>query len=221
MGAVTPLKGTRGAARRRRGRPSSVDREAVLAATLRVIAQRGLDRARYVDIAEASGVASSTLQHAFGRLDEMLAAALDLAHERERVFLDGLPSAEDADPWARMTALVEGAVGPLPVPSATLEAGESWLVWVELWRGGTREPALGQRAARQYECWWAATEQIIRDGQRSGAFTDAVPSRELSMAVNAVIDGLAIGALASGQVASRSDARAATMRAVRRLLSDA
>ncbi len=190
----------------------------MLAATLRVIAERGMDRARYVDIAEATGVASSTLQHAFGRLDEILSAALDLAHRREIAFLDGLPTAEQAEPWPRMEALVTGAVGPMPVTGDALSADESWLVWVELWRGGTRSPELGRRAAQQYERWWAAVEQIIRDGQRQGAFTNEVPSRELAVAVNALIDGLAIGALASGRGGELDAVRIDTVRAVRRLL---
>lgn len=190
----------------------------MLAATLGVIAERGLDRARYVDIAEATGVASSTLQHAFGRLDEILGAALDLAHQREVAFLEGLPTADTASPWERIEALVSGAIGPMPGPGPTREAQQSWLVWVELWRGGTRRPQLGRRAAQQYERWWATTEGIVRDGQADGSFTSEVSSRELAVAVNGLIDGLAIGALASGRGAELDAVRAETIRAVRRLL---
>jgi AcrR family transcriptional regulator len=182
---------------RRRGRPPSVDRPAALAATRRVIARRGLDRARYSDIAEESGVAVSTLQHAFGRLDEILELALDQARELDAAFLDTLPSADDASAWERVEAFIAGALGS-PIDPASNDPASSfdgWLIWVELWRSAARDGAGSARTIAAYERWWSSAEEIIAAGQRDGSFTSAAPARELAVALNALIDGIAVSLL--------------------------
>ncbi|MEH3055381.1 MAG: TetR family transcriptional regulator C-terminal domain-containing protein [Patulibacter minatonensis] len=206
---------------RRRGRPPTLDRDAALDATRTVIAQRGLDRTRYADIAEESGVAVSTLQHAFGRLDSILQLALERTHQRDDAFLAALPAAGEADPWTRIETLVLGALaGESPEDSerASPETVNGWLVWAELWRSAARSPDTSARVQRAYERWWTAAERIIADGQADGTFTTSATPRMLSKAINAVLDGAAVSLLMRHDGGAPTEARDIALLAVRRLL---
>lgn len=209
-------------ARRRRGRPSSFDHPAALDATLRVIARRGLDRVRYSDIAEESGVAVSTLQHAFGRLEEILDLALGQARDLEAAFLDDLPTAADASPWERLEAFITGALAsPLQPPHTKShdERMDSWLVWVELWRTAARDAAASQRTTAAYRRWWETAEDIVAHGQADGTFTKAESARDLSVMLNALIDGLAVGLLLRHDEGDLDGARRIALLAARRTLA--
>jgi len=208
---------------RRRGRPPSLDRIAALDATRRVIASRGLDRTRYRDIAEESGVAVSTLQHAFGRLDEILDLALARTHEIDAEFLRQLPSSAEASAWTRIEAFVTGALAsPIPPPAAgeaSIPTLDSWLVWVELWRASARDPAVAHRTTSAYHRWWAAAEAIIADGQREGLFTDEAAASDLAMTVNAMLDGIAVNVVLRSQGSNLDEARRLALLATHRLLA--
>ncbi|MBO9531993.1 MAG: TetR family transcriptional regulator [Solirubrobacteraceae bacterium] len=205
--------------RRRPGRPPSLDRTAALDATWRVIANRGLDRTRYQDIAEESGVAVSTLQHTFGRLDEILAAGLRRAEELDTAFLDDLPTGDDATAWERITAFVLGTLAvPLPSGPAVETNMASWLVWVERWRAAARENDAAERLQATYDRWWATVEQIITDGQRDGSFSSELPAREIAIAINAVLDGVATNILLRHGGGKLPDAQRVALLATQRLL---
>ena len=183
---------------RRRGRPPSLDRSAALDATRRAIARRGLERTRYSDIAEEAGVAVSTLQHAFGRLDRILGLALERSQELDAAFLSALRARDVATAWERIEAFVSGALAsPVPSPSRieTLPTMDSWLMWVELWRASARDDDAATRTEDAYGRWWSAAEAIIVDGQADGSFTTDESATDLAIAVNAVIDGIAVGML--------------------------
>lgn len=196
---------------RGRGRPSTLDRSATLDATWRVIAARGLDRARYVDIARESGTPVSTLQNAFGTLDVLLGAAIDNAIERDEDFLGSIPSAADADPITRLDALVGGSVGDA-------YGLDSWLVWLELWRAAARDDAFAGQAGLAYARWWAAAESIVRHGQETGAFTSTEDARDLAVAMVAMLDGCAVALLVPARDADPENARRIALLGIRRLL---
>ncbi len=206
---------------RRRGRPPSVDRSAALAATRRVIARRGLDRTRYSDIATESGVAVSTLQHVFGRLDEILELALDQARDLDAAFLSSLPAADQASPWQRIDAFISGALASPPDDDedGPSDAFDGWLIWVELWRSAARDTESSVRTIAAYERWWETAKSIISDGQRDGTFTQAAPARDLAVALNALIDGLAVGLLFRHDRGDVEDARRIALLAARRMLT--
>ncbi|MBJ7471677.1 MAG: TetR/AcrR family transcriptional regulator [Solirubrobacteraceae bacterium] len=195
---------------RGRGRPPTLDRTAVLDAAWKVVAERGLDRTRYSDVARASGAPVSTLQNAFGSLEALLNAAIDQAAGRDAEYLDTLPSESEATALERMERLV---VGSFEEP----DAFESWLVWLELWRAAARDTALAANLDKAYATWWSTAEEIIRHGQRSGEFTPDGDPRDLAIATVAMLDGCACALLlragnpdpaGAGRIAFQTIARA-------------
>jgi AcrR family transcriptional regulator len=185
-----------------------------------VIARRGLDRARYSDIAHESGVAVSTLQHAFGRLDEILNLAFEHALANEARFLDELPTAQAAGAWERMEAFIAGALAsPLEPHANSQDDQDSWLIWVELWRTATRDAETSRRTTATYRRWWRAAEEIIEHGQQEGSFTRKASAHDLAVAINALIDGLAVGLLLRHDRGDLDSARRIALLAARRTLA--
>lgn len=173
---------------RGRGRPPTLDRTAALEAAWKVVAERGLDRTRYSDVARASGAPVSTLQNAFGSLEALLNAAIGQAAGRDAEYLATLPTETEATALQRMERLV---VGSFEEP----DAFETWLVWLELWRAAARDTALAAHLDTAYAVWWSTAEEIIRHGQRSGEFAAEGDPRELAIATVAMLDGCACALL--------------------------
>ncbi|MDQ8044289.1 MAG: TetR family transcriptional regulator C-terminal domain-containing protein [Solirubrobacteraceae bacterium] len=199
---------------RGRGRPSTLDRESTLGAAWRVIAARGLDRARYTDIARESGTPVSTLQNAFGTLDALLNQAVDYASARDDAILTDVPGPDDATPVERLEALVDGGMG-----TGTREDMDAWLVWLELWRAAARDTTLASHTARAYTRWWDTAESIVEHGQRTGEFTDAFPARDLAVGVVALLDGSAVAMVLRATDPDPAEARRITLLGARKLLA--
>jgi AcrR family transcriptional regulator len=171
-----------------------------------------LDRARYTDIARESGTPVSTLQNAFGTLDSLLAEAVSYAVTRDEAFLASIPGSTIASAPERLSALIGGAMGDA-------YGLDSWLVWLELWRGTARDSLLAQHATNAYERWWSTAESIIRQGQKDGHFTTAEPARDLAIAIVALLDGCAVALLLRARHSDPETARRVTAASARRLLA--
>ncbi|MBO9531995.1 MAG: TetR family transcriptional regulator C-terminal domain-containing protein [Solirubrobacteraceae bacterium] len=172
--------------RRRIGRPPTLDREGALVAARAVIAERGIDRTRYADVAAVAGVPVTTLQHAFGSLQSMLIESVAGAARGEIVVLRGLSRDAGVSSWQRIRDFIAGAV-------ESPEDADSWRVWLEFWRVASRDPEMGSLAGEIYEQWWAYLDEIIAAGHARGEFTSTLAerTRDASIAVVAIIDGVA------------------------------
>ncbi|MBJ7472713.1 MAG: TetR/AcrR family transcriptional regulator [Solirubrobacteraceae bacterium] len=173
--------------KRRLGRPPTLNRDAALKAARGVIAVRGFDRTRYSDVADASGIPVTTLQHAFGSLKAMLLESVQKSAASEIAVLRDLSHGAELTPWERLSSFIEGAVHPPDEP-------DSWLLWLELWRLAGRDPEMGADAGVIYAHWYDYVEELIvlgrEAGQFSGPFADT--PRDGAVACVSIIDGLAV-----------------------------
>lgn len=174
--------------RRRLGRPPTLDRDAALLAARGVIAERGFDRTRYSDVATASGVPVTTLQHAFGSLKAMLLESVQKSAASEIAVLRELSHDTSDSPWERLQEFIRGAVHPPDEP-------DSWLLWLELWRLAGRDPEIGADAGVIYAHWYDYVEELVVAGVDAGEFTGPFVQspRDAAVTVVGLIDGLAIG----------------------------
>jgi AcrR family transcriptional regulator len=182
--------------RRRAGR----DRDDVLAAAARVIAERGADATRFTDVSAASGVPVSSLQYYFGSREDMLVAAF---RHRSRLELDGLHAdlASIDAPWQRLERITEialGGFGPDPTQPGRL--------WVESWRFALRDAELREDVLLDNAAWRDLIAQVVRDGVRSGVFESGVDPDRVAVQAVALFDGIglpvALGDPAVAQVAA-------------------
>jgi AcrR family transcriptional regulator len=160
----------------------------ILDAAIGVIVARGFDSTRYQDIAEASGVAVSTLQYYFGSLESLLiesclhASERDYQRARERL-------AEHPDPWDRLKFLMGSFI-----TSGT--PGINWQAQIEYWRAAFTRPHLRESLVRDQDRWRAFFTETIAAGIETGAFkTDRDPAL-IAMQLNCLTDGTVFPAFA-------------------------
>lgn len=177
--------------KRRVGRPPTLDRAAALEAAQRVIARRGVDRTRYSDIAEESGVPVSTLQHAFGTLQALVLTAVTDATSGEFSRLRELSEREGGTPWARMKLLMSASID---APEDAPDDPQSWLIWSELWRLAARAEDIGSQVETIYEEWWQHLALLVAEGRDSGQFDSPITNdpRSAAMSILALVDGLGV-----------------------------
>lgn len=197
---------------RGRGRPSTLDRQATLDAAWRVIAERGTDRARYTDIARESGTPVSTLQNAFGTLDNLLLEAVSHAIERDSAYLETLPPPGSGQAPERLESLVRTALGH-PDGAAT------YRVWLELWRASAHDPQLAKATAVAHRRWWQVTEAIVQQGQTDATYGSTLPSAELAITIVALLNGLAVSLVLHGEQEGSDQAISIALTSIERLLA--
>ncbi len=153
----------------------------VLDAAIGVIVKRGFDNTRYTDIAEASGVAVSTLQYYFGSLESLLIETCLYASHRDFAVVQVRAAAIPAA-WERLLYLVEVFM--------TSEApGPGWQAQIEYWRAAFTRPHLREELIRDQDRWRSFIADTIRDGIARGVFTTGRDPDLIAMQINCQLDG--------------------------------
>jgi AcrR family transcriptional regulator len=166
----------------------SQGRERLLDAAVRLIAREGIDNVRIARIATEAGVSAGLVHYHFASRDALLEEALEHSYERAGdLRLAALDEGRAAAPQ-RLAAMIDQCL-----PSDR-SLRDDWVLWVELWLRGARDPALRPVAARLYarlHAWFAET---IADGIAAGELRDADVKRTTDRAL-ALIDGYGIRVL--------------------------
>jgi AcrR family transcriptional regulator len=162
-------------------------RERLLDAAVRLIAREGIDNVRIARIATEAGVSAGLVHYHFASRDALLEEAIE--HSYERAGDMRLAALDDgADTAQRLRAMIDQCL-PSDRPLR-----EDWVLWVELWLRGARDPALRPVAARLYARlheWFAeAISAGIEIGELRACDVDRMSDRLL-----ALIDGYGIRVL--------------------------
>jgi AcrR family transcriptional regulator len=168
---------------RRAGRGKSQ----VLHGAQRVIATRGADATRFLDVAAETGTAVSTLQYSFGSREDLIIAALENAAwaDLERV---RKACTAASGPVEKLRTLVSESV----VTDSVGQAREAWLVWVEYWRAAARDEELRSGSAAVYAQWRALVGGILAEGRAAGAFSAGVDVDRAATQLLALLDGVGV-----------------------------
>jgi AcrR family transcriptional regulator len=162
-------------------------RERLLDAAVRLIAREGIDNVRIARIAAEAGVSAGLVHYHFDSRDALLEEAIE--HSYERAGDMRLAALDDgANAAQRLRAMIDQCL-PSDRPLR-----EDWVLWVELWLRGARDPALRPVAARLYarlHAWFAeALAEGIAAGELRACDVDRMSDRLL-----ALIDGYGIRVL--------------------------
>ena len=170
-------------------RPSVEDerRAQIMAATRRVMVQRGVSMLRVADVAGEAGVSPGIVHYYFASKDELIRETFEdnfatSVERRASILEEALPADEKLD------ALLGSYV---PLDEATRE---SWHVWLELWVGALQDERLRQLNDEAYDEWRGLMGSVIAEGIEQGVFASDDPSSEVNQLI-AMIDGLAVQAL--------------------------
>lgn len=157
-----------------------IRRPQLISAAIEVIAERGLAATRIADVAARAGTSSAAVLYWFESKDELLAAAL--TEEDDRFYADVTSRiATGLTPPEQLALLIE----------ASAQGGE-WTLWMESWSRAMRDPDAARTRELQDRRWREVIAGVVRAGQRSGDFSEAVEPAEVAAALAALMDGLAI-----------------------------
>jgi AcrR family transcriptional regulator len=157
-----------------------------LEAAARVIAERGTDATRFVDVADECGIPVSSLQYYFGSREDLLVAAFRHASDAELTAVVGEVEAR-SDPWEQITFISEDALfGYRPGDDL---AGR---LWIEAWRFGLRDAEMRSDVHREYSVWHRLIAQSTAEGIRSGRFTTTLSPDQMAVVTLALLDGVGL-----------------------------
>ena len=187
---------TNSSKRRRRAaaRPRGVARrEALLEATLRIVADTGADAVTHRRVAEVAQLPLASTTYYFASKEELLTAALELAAERDLIRLHAI-----ADDRRRLPASPDDAVAAAMGPSGEQDdpaAGrQSLLASYTLLLEAARRPALQALTRRWTEAYLTTIAELL---QRAGS---ATPDEDAQVLL-AAADGMLIAKLSTGEPA--------------------
>jgi AcrR family transcriptional regulator len=163
-------------------RKVEVRREEILAATVAEMQSRGMAETRAQDVAQALGVSTGLLFYHFESKDNLLAAALEYAAERDLGRLDRA-LARGSTPLDRLRRVV-AAYGPTG-------SAPGWTLWIDAWSAALRNPPIRRTLRRLDDRWQQALCTAIRDGVESGDFSCADPAAT-AVRIGAQLDGLSV-----------------------------
>jgi AcrR family transcriptional regulator len=163
-------------------RKVEVRREEILAATVAEMQSRGMAETRAQDVAQALGVSTGLLFYHFESKDNLLAAALEYAAERDLDRLDRA-LARGSTPLDRLRRVV-AAYGPTG-------SAPGWTLWIDAWSAALRNPPIRRTLRRLDDRWQQALCTAIRDGVESGDFSCADPAAT-AVRIGAQLDGLSV-----------------------------
>ncbi|MEV8273066.1 TetR family transcriptional regulator [Microbacterium sp. NPDC077184] len=148
-------------------------REALLRATVHVVAQKGLRGLTFRAVAAEAGVNNTLIAHHFGTRDKLLAAALEWSGERSIAGADLAEYATDADSFR--AALVQNVLSDVDVA----------VFQFEMILESSRRPELQDAVRSLYSRYVAA---LAAGRERLGA----PASEPLNLALFAALDGLMV-----------------------------
>ncbi|MHC5260137.1 TetR/AcrR family transcriptional regulator [Streptomyces sp. UC4497] len=167
-----------------------VDREDVLRAAARVLAERGLDAARLRDVARAAGVSIGALQHHFDTRDDLFREAFEWSIE-QLIARWRASAADEPDPWHRFELLVQALTGDP-------ELERRCATWTEFCASAARHPGLRDGVRSVHEEWLTLLTGIVEDGVIQGDFVPVLPVDTAIASVAVLVDGCDMAVAAGG-----------------------
>ena len=163
---------------------ADAQREAVLRATWRTIAQHGVTGATVRRIAQEAGVSTGFISHYFRDKKEVLAAALTLSNEQSQRRL--ISCAEGRRGLEALRAVIE-AVLPLDE-----ERRLEWLVWVTFWSSAASDPALGSEWRRGRDGWRTTLVRLLQEAKADSEIRSDIDSEHEADRLVVLIVGLGL-----------------------------
>ena len=161
-----------------------VQREAVLRAAWRTIAQHGVASTTVRRIAKEAGVSTGFISHYFRDKKEVFAAALTLSNEQSLQRIQAC--AEGRRGLEALRALVE-AVLPLDE-----ERRLEWLIWVTFWGSAGTDPALAAEWRRGRDGWRDTLVRLLLEAKADNEIRPDVDAEHEADRLVVLIVGLGL-----------------------------
>ncbi|MBJ8346655.1 TetR/AcrR family transcriptional regulator [Antrihabitans sp. YC2-6] len=161
----------------------SEKRDAILRASAKAIAERGIRGLRVNDVAEVASVSPGLLYYHFKDREGLLDAALKYINDRARAYrTEGDESADSAR--ARLAHALLGEIQERP------DVVENSLAWNELRASAVYEVALREPLARTTAAWVADIAEAISQAQLEGSIATGIDPHSTAVIMTALVEGL-------------------------------
>ena len=170
------------------GEVAAQGRERLLDAAVRLIAREGIDNVRIARIATEAGVSAGLVHYHFASRDALLEEAIEHSYERAGDMRLAALGEGRADSAQRLQAMIDQCLPSDP------GLRQDWVLWVELWLRGARDPALRPVAARLYARLHEWFAEAIADGIATGQLRECDVDR-MADRLLALLDGYGIRVL--------------------------
>lgn len=170
-------------------KPPQERRAEILAATQRLVAQRGFASVTLRDVAAEVGVVHGLLRHYFPTREALVAAAFEAAVTDEMDSSAAVAGAPD------VVAALAGWLELLP--------REHYMVWIDAWSEAPRNPELAAALLRHTDACTGHLTAIIRRAVDAGFGASDDPAGDARL-LTAVSDGFAVQVFAVGDVSMRT-----------------
>lgn len=184
-------------------------REALADALMRLVERDGVERVSMRAVAAEAGWSTGVLAHYFADKDALLTYAFELVAERV-IARAGARAAAAGPGRAAVRAVLAEA---LPADAPRRREARLWFAYLERARTA---PAMAAVARRRYDAWTEALAQALR-----GAGADPSGATAAAVTLLALVDGLAVRALADPRRMLRRAQEEALDAALDRLLPPA
>ncbi|MBO3747870.1 TetR family transcriptional regulator [Streptosporangiaceae bacterium NEAU-GS5] len=172
-----------GGARGSRADQADQRRAELLEAARKVVLERGLASTRVADIARATNVSGGLIHYHFATKNELITAMLRATTEAEvrrlREIVNGPGTA-----LRRVDQILR-----YYIPSSRTD--QSWILWIDAWAVGVREPQVREILLELEGGWLAALAEVINEGVAAGEFSCADPQATAER-LDGMLDGLVV-----------------------------
>ena len=179
-------------------------RAQILAASGRLVRQRGFSSTRLADVADELGLSAPLIVYHFGTKDELMAATLAAEASAELERMERIVSSS-ARPPAKIERILRMSLGSATVPD--------WGMWIDAWGEGLRSPVMARLLAELDERWQRSIGAIVEEGRAAGDFVVADPDVSAQRIV-ALLDGYGVQLVRAASSRARARVLAAARPAV-------
>ncbi len=179
-------------------------RAQILAASGRLVRQRGFSTTRLADVAGELGLSAPLIVYHFGTKDELMAATLAAEASAELERMERIVSSR-ARPAAKIDRILRMSLGPASVAD--------WGMWIDAWGEGLRSPVMSRLLAELDERWQRSIAAIVEEGRAAGDFVVADPEVSAQRLV-ALLDGYGVQLVRGASTRARARVLAAARQAV-------
>ena len=160
-----------------------VRRAQILAASGRLVRQRGFTATRMVDVAAELGLSAPLIVYHFGTKDELMAATLAAEARRGAAAARRGRRQPGRTPLAKLHRILHLSLGSASVGD--------WALWIDAWGEGLRSTVMARHLADLDRRWRRVFERVITEGVRAGEFA-VVDARTAADRVMALLDGYGV-----------------------------
>lgn len=160
----------------------------ILRHTADVVVREGVSGCSFAAVADASGFSNGKIQHYFRTRDRLIITSID-----QRM-------AESEDEWRAIAGAEGSALDRLRALLDYAVVGEkdfadAWGFWIELYAAGRLDETLRDKVNERLVFWHRMFHDVLVDARDSGYINPKRPIEELSHALLALSDGLALQAI--------------------------